>query len=250
MLLINMHLRNKLIYLSTMSNELYLITYNNENFGIFSDLNKSIIYILGHPLFNISSIDMWNISSIYIDSCFINNKFKFKNNKCEISLIKNDNVFYHKLITIYNKRTDDIYTEDIYTEDIDTEDIDTEDIDDIKNLITETNDIQYKLNLLKKDKEKLEEKKNIFEIDKKLYFNFKESLETDNDFIVPEIFINKYKIFRKLDEENNINWEDFNKFFIPEDLNTSYNSLFYKEQFLDRDDLVESSSDSESSENI
>ena len=153
-----------------------------------------------------------------------------QNNK--LILLRNNSIFNHHLIENFNS-TLEVNQEEEYDE-TQTDSVNSEEIEEIQNLITETNDIQYKLNLLKKDnKEKLEEKKNVFVIDKDLYFKFKDSLETDDQFTVPEIFLNKYKLFRTLEEEGNLTWEEFNKRYVPENMDTSFNSLFFNEQFLD-----------------
>ena len=221
-----------------MSQNYYLTSYNNEKYGVFKNLNNCILFILGNPLFDLNNIDKWQIRSIYPDSFFILNHYQFKLEKSKIVILNNGSNFNHNLIDNFNLT---LISEE--EDDDQTDSVGSEEIEEIKSLITETNDIQYKLNLLKKDKEKLEEK-NIYNVDKDLYFKFKQSLETDDQFTVPEIFVNKYKVFRELEEEDNLCWEEFNKRFVPENIDTSYNSLFFNEQFLDN---RPSSSDSESS---
>ena len=227
-----------------MSQNYYLTSYNNEKHGVFQSLNNSILFILGNPLFDLNNIDKWEIKSIYPDSFFILNNYQFKLEKSKILIVKNGSNFNHNLIDNFNST---LISEDIEDEDCQTDSVGSEEIEEIKNLNKEINDIQYKLNLLKKDKEKLEEKKNVFLVDQDLYFKFKQSLETDDEFTVPEIFVNKYKVFRELEEKNNLCWEEFNKKYIPEQKDTSYNSLFFTEQFLDN---RPSSSDSDSSMEI
>jgi hypothetical protein len=229
-----------------MSQNYYLTCYNNEKYGVFQSLNNSILFILGNPLFELNNIDKWKIKSIYPDSFFILHNYEFKLEKSKILILKNGSNFNNNLIEKFNS-TLKSEEEEENDDESQSDSVASEEIEEIQNLITETNDIQYKLNLLKKDKEKLEEKKNIFLVDQDLYFKFKQSLETDDEFTVPEIFVNKYKVFRELEEENNLCWEEFNKRHIPEKLDTSYNSLFFNEQFLDN---RPSSSDSDSSMEI
>ena len=222
----------------------FLVRYDESKTGIFKDLNRSILYILSNPFFNLEQLDKWKIKSIYHNSFFIKNKYYLSIKQNKLVLHRNNSILDHHLIEQFNSTLEvNQIDEDDETQ---TDSVNSEEIEEIQNLITETNDIQYKLNLLKKDKEKLEEKKNVFLIDKDLYFKFKNSLETDDEFTVPEIFLNKYKLFRTLEEEDNLTWEEFNKRYVPENMDTSYNSLFFNEQFLDNKPSS-SDSDSESS---
>jgi hypothetical protein len=225
-----------------MSLNYYLTSYNNEKYGVFQSLNNSILFILGNPLFNLNNVDKWKIKSIYPDSFYIRDNYEFKLDKSKILFFKNNSNFNYSLIEHFNSSIES----EVECES-DSDSIASEEIEEIKDLIIETNDIQYKLNLLKQDKEKLEEKKNIFIIDKELYFKFKTSLETDDQFTVPEVFVKKFKVFRELEEEDKLYWEDFNKRYAPEKLDTSYNSLFFNEQFLDN---KPSSSDSDSDSSL
>jgi hypothetical protein len=58
-------------------------------------------------------------------------------------------------------------------------------------------------------KQRLEESKEVYLSDIKLYNLFKDKIENDVNFKLPELFNDKYIIFKKLDLEQNLSWESF-----------------------------------------
>jgi len=70
------------------------------------------------------------------------------------------------------------------------------------NIIQEKYQIDSQKNKLRRDKEKWEEFKNIFNADKKIYRIMKEQLEANQIEDIPELFEKKYPIFAALDEYN------------------------------------------------
>ena len=74
-------------------------------------------------------------------------------------------------------------------------------------------EIQHKINILKIQKEKIEESKRIFENDLKLFNLFNESKQKDSNFEIPELFNKKYEIMIKLNNDNKLNWDEFVKEF-------------------------------------
>ena len=70
-------------------------------------------------------------------------------------------------------------------------------------------ELQHKINMLKIKKEKIEESKSVYENDLKLFNIFKESRQTDPNFIIPELFANKFEVMDKLYNVNNLSWENF-----------------------------------------
>jgi hypothetical protein len=87
-------------------------------------------------------------------------------------------------------------------------------------------DIQNSIFELKRKKEKLEESKRVYEVDLDLYKKFKKIKETNNNFEIPEMFIDKYELIEGLDKENKLCWENFNELFIPKKVETNYDKLF------------------------
>jgi hypothetical protein len=70
-------------------------------------------------------------------------------------------------------------------------------------------EILHKINMLKHQKKLLEEEKTTFESDNNLYNMFKKEFETNKEFEIPELFRQKYEIFRRLEESNNLNFDNY-----------------------------------------
>lgn len=87
-------------------------------------------------------------------------------------------------------------------------------------------DIQNSLYELKRQKEKLEESKRVYNVDIELYQRFKKIKETNENFEIPEMFINKYDLMNELENENNLNWEAFHDKYVPQQISTGYDKLF------------------------
>ena len=93
--------------------------------------------------------------------------------------------------------------------------------------------------MLKVQKERIRESKEIYENDIILYSNFKQKIVNDT-FIIPELFKEKFELFKKLDEENRLNWENFVKEYVHSNI---YNEHFklnsYDESFVMEEDTKE-----------
>lgn len=109
--------------------------------------------------------------------------------------------------------------------------------------------LQDKLNVLRQQKDKLEESKAKYEVDLKLYKDFKEKLEHDNNFVIPEMFVEKYKIFHQLDVEDNITWESFSLLYKEPDFYGKYSNIFEITNSFETKFLQDIDSDTEESEN-
>lgn len=97
-------------------------------------------------------------------------------------------------------------------------------------------ELQHKINLLKTQKKKIEESKNTFTNDLKLFDLFTNSLKKDPKFIIPEIFIKKFEIMTKLKQDNKLTWEDFIKEYQHENFYNDYFGLnSYEEMFINSD---------------
>ena len=92
--------------------------------------------------------------------------------------------------------------------------------------LKEKSKIEYELNILKKEKQKIEDSKKEYDVDLKLYYNFKKIINENPDFILPELFTNKYKIFNKLENNNDLSWETFYQNYKKENMINSYSVLF------------------------
>jgi hypothetical protein len=119
-------------------------------------------------------------------------------------------------------------------------------------------ELQHKINMLTQQKKKIEESKNTYSNDYKLFELFSDSRKKDPKFIIPEIFTKKFDLFTKLKNENNLSWENFVKEFQHENIYNEYFGLNnYEEMFLESepngdisDELdIESDSDTDISDN-
>lgn len=105
-------------------------------------------------------------------------------------------------------------------------------------------ELQHKINILKVQKEKIEESKRIYDNDLKLFNIFKESKQTHPDFIIPELFTTKFEIIDNLHMTNNLSWENFIKNYQQtnnyEDYfgTNSYDNMFITQSTLDTNEDI------------
>ena len=93
-------------------------------------------------------------------------------------------------------------------------------------------ELQRNINMLKIQKEKINESKQVYESDLKLFNMFKNSVETETNFKIPEIFAKKYKIMNKLFIEDKLTWENFINNYKNENYYGDYfSSNSYEEKF-------------------
>ena len=87
--------------------------------------------------------------------------------------------------------------------------------------------------MLKIQKEKIDESKQVYEIDLKLFNMFKSSVNTDNHFKIPELFAQKYEIMNNLLIEDKLSWDNFIKVYKSENYYGNYFSPnSYEEKFI------------------
>ena len=87
-------------------------------------------------------------------------------------------------------------------------------------------ELEYELNNLKKEKDKIEESKKTYKVDVELYKKFKKIKEESYQFDIPELFVEKYNVFEKLDNDDNLNWENFYVNYKQKNLQSSYDNIF------------------------
>ncbi len=87
-------------------------------------------------------------------------------------------------------------------------------------------EIQNKIFELKRQKEKLEESKNVYNVDFDLYTRFKKIKETTDKFEIPDMFTEKYELMEALEKENKLCWENFHELYKPKNVSTNYDKLF------------------------
>jgi hypothetical protein len=189
--------------------------------GLFSDYQKCKIMIEGLISNNFAERKNLEIKSYYINSITVG---EYKEDMDDTETNSNINNILEEF-TDNNTTDTDNYIKNNTNNDIP---IDTKKQNDIKNEIDtkKQNDIKNEINELKKKKEKLEEKKRVYEVDLDLYNKFKNILETNKNFTIPEMFIDKYTLMEVLEKENKLCWENFNELYIQKNMTTNYDKLF------------------------
>ena len=169
---------------------LHAVLYNNSLIGLFNDYKKSKIAIDG----------------------LVQNKF-----------VNRNKIF---LKTFY----DNSFTTCEYEEIEESSDSETTDDDESepKEIIDmkKKSELEYELNELKKKKAKIDESKHIYNVDIELFNKFKKLKLENNDFIIPEMFIDKYNLMFGLENENKLCWENFYELYERKPVETSFSKLF------------------------
>lgn len=92
-------------------------------------------------------------------------------------------------------------------------------------------DLQSQVNKLNLDKKNLSEKKIKYDCDIELYDKFKNLKKINQNFEIPDLFINKFNLFTSLEENNDLNFEAFIDKYVDETLKTSYIELFESHEY-------------------
>jgi hypothetical protein len=228
----------------------FIIKYNENLIGIYNNLDIILDYI--YSLYNCNLIK----NNIKIEEYKINSYILL--NEYEVDL--NYNIKLQKKIN-YKKESNNVELLNFEIESntsttndnisnisinhswpipdatiVNIDDNKSEDSDDYyknKNIIEKYNiigqekiDIVHNLNLLKQQKNKEIEKENIYNSDIKIYKILKLKKEKDNKFEIPELFKQKYEIFKNLELNNLLNYENYYKMYEPEQITTSFDNCF------------------------
>jgi hypothetical protein len=92
-------------------------------------------------------------------------------------------------------------------------------------------DLQSQINKLNLDKKILSEKKIKYDCDIELYEKFKNLKKINQNFEIPDLFINKFNLLTSLEENNDLNFEAFIDKYVDETLKTSYFELFESQEY-------------------
>ena len=216
---------------------LYLIELNDKIIGAYDNLIDAETYIHG----------------CFQNNFFISAKIKiFKNNSCysiETKLYSSGKIIKTEIKPINNNPIL-VPKEDIISQ---------ENNEAFLQMAKQKIEIQHKINILKVQKEKIEESKRVFENDLKLFNLFNESKQKDSNFEIPELFKKKYEIMINLNKNNKLNWNEFVKEYHTSENNyddyfglNNYESVFLESEnnnnFSEEID-IESDSSTESSNN-
>lgn len=222
---------------------LYLIESNNIIYGVYNDnniiisnmkfLNIDEYKVYGFNLNNINYIDVKNLKKTNYD---ISQIFILKTEKEYIGLfstlekVKNTIDFLKKLglnceFNISKCSLNGLHVEEY----IEPEKLTKEDIKEINNtdekLRFEKYELNKQLNELKLYEEKMATKKKEFDTDLNLFKMFKNKMEEEKNFVIPELFENKYKLFIELEEKDELNFNNYKNYNFN-NYNGKYKSLF------------------------
>lgn len=236
----------------------FLIRYNNKIIGVYNKLEKAKIFIkscLSNNLMSGSADIMIytrnsciciNIINVTLDKQQITQENSFKSNPVNPPETKPECKPVIKSViksVIKPESNPEVKPE-----------INFNDPKFIK-LAEDKNNLQHKINMLKVQKERFKESKEIYDNDIKLFNKFKKNIVDDSQFIIPELFKEKFIIFKKLENENILNWENFIKNYNHNNIYSDYfKSNSYDDSFVPHEQKnsinieFEIPSDTESSE--
>jgi hypothetical protein len=119
--------------------------------------------------------------------------------------------------------------------------IDKNKIEKLNEVGIEKSNITHKINILNLEKKKIKEKENEFNYDLGLYNKFKIMMNINSQFVIPELFLDKFKIFKNLDDNNNLTFESFYDNYVTSNIETDYDNMFngteHLNKFINKDDI-------------
>ena len=92
------------------------------------------------------------------------------------------------------------------------------------------NELHKQMEELKKKKEKIFKIKNMYESDLNVYEAFLKKKSKDENFEIPPIFEEKYRVINLLKEKNNLNIKNYYKLNKIENKNNCWSGLFNKDE--------------------
>lgn len=224
--------------------ENFLIKYKNKIIGVYNDLEQAKLFI-NSCISNNLMTDTVDILVYKTNSCYCINtiNINLKNGiETKTQIIETKTPIIEKKIPIIETKTPVVVKEIDYNDPL------------FLKLADDKIVLQHKINLLKVQKERITESKEIYDNDIKLYSKFKEILNKDVAFIIPELFKEKFNLFKKLDEENKLNWESFMNKYAHSNIYTDFKLNSYDDSFVNSDNKkkyfnneIEIESDTESS---
>jgi len=192
----------------------YLIEYNSKIIGVFNTFNDAELFSLSCIQNNFMKNEFVKILVFHSNSCYcseikyITNFKKFNFININNNLSNSDNILNSDSNNIVN--SDNILNSDFNNNDSDKNYPNNNNNKEEENIELEEFrhkkiELQHEINLINCEKRKLEEKKNIYESDLKL-FNIFINKSSDE---VPELFISKFNIMKKLNNENKLNFDNY-----------------------------------------
>ena len=164
--------------------ESFLIEYNNKIIGVYNNFDDAETFVLS-CLQNRLMIHTVKILTFRMNSCF---QIESKQISLNQQLSNNQDATHIKPVVIVQKKI--INTKPVIN-------VDPKNVETLQKIAKEKIDLQHKINILKNHKKKLDESKNVYENDIKLFESFNDIKTNDPEFIIPELFREKYNIMHK-----------------------------------------------------
>ena len=217
---------------------IYTIKYCNNIIGIYDSYDLAYNYIISLLQNNLIN----NISNNIIIYKYILNAghyietIKFKNNDISELLNKKKKYINNIIKSKCDNKTIKIQNNNTIKSNYDEETIKIQNDNDLEknieiidNINKNKIEIQHDINMLNQKKEKILESKQVYDNDIKLYNLFNTKIINEPNFIIPELFNDKYNIFKKLDLENRLSWDTY----ILESNNdiNNYNNYFVENDY-------------------
>ena len=200
---------------------IYIVENNNNIVGVWDTIESARSFILGCYQNNFINLNNIVIKTYELNNCFCSDTIKINNPKVVDESSKVE-MYYHNDIVLAKDKTETIP--------IDHNDPAVIHFNNVKI------DLQHNINLLKQQKKKIEESKNTFKSDYNMFQLFAKNKLTDDTFIIPEIFVEKFELMSKLNKKDNLTWEYFIKEFSHNNLYNEYFGLnVYEKTFIDEE---------------
>jgi hypothetical protein len=179
---------------------------NNNIIGIFDNLDTCDNFLKGLKSNNmIKNFNDYKIKKFYKNTLNLINEYNYKNNE----LVKLNS----------NKKNDDNKKDNI------KKNLTDEEIKKKKEILEKKRGIENKKRILNIKKERIESSKRVYKEDLKLYELFKTKIN-EKDFVIPELFQNKFNLMKILEEKGKLSWENFFINYKEEELESEYQALF------------------------
>ena len=176
------------------------------------------------------------LCSNFVKSVEVNNwatgfkAIKYKSNSC-IKEWERELKFYDVNVETKNLNENIVPDETIENNDDSNNESKTEPSDKkkegrLKKVVKKEQVDQYNYNLLKVQREKILESKNKYEVDLSLYNRFKDEINTNSKFEIPEAFEEKYYLFKRLEDNDEISWDNYASIYKEKDFNGRFSNIF------------------------
>ena len=180
--------------------ELYLIEYNNMVIGAYDDFNMAELFI-NSCMQSKLMINSCKIIKYTKNSCFSTGSQLYNNLQTGVQTVVNVNAIVQNVDTKPKQK--------IIPSDVSTIPIDLENNETYQKVSKAKSELLHNMNIIKAKKEKLIESKQVYENDLKLFELFSMNKKSDPNFIIPELFVDKFTLFNRLKESGTLTWETF-----------------------------------------